>query len=111
MDPLLPVVTAPAVPLNTEIPNLTDIVSGIFSWGAGWALKRFAEGKSWEKAARRALPIVAVAVGAGAQVAYAAFVSGMDLKTAALRGAIAGGAAVWAQSVNKATVNGKVGGG
>lgn len=112
MDPTLPVPAADPIlaGLPAELPGLADIAAAVFSWLASTALKRFAKGKTWERTARRALPVLAPAVGAAVQVAYAALVTGTPLGTAALRGAIAGAAAVYAHGAHKATVKGEVGG-
>lgn len=92
-----------------ELPQVPDLVAALAAWLAGEAIKRIATGRTWETTARRLLPLIVPAVGAGVRVAVSAAVDGADWKTSLLRGAIAGGAAVYAQQLRTATKNGDVG--
>lgn len=92
-----------------ELPQVPDAAAALVAWLLPEAVKRIAAGRTWEPYARRALPLVAVAGGAAARVIAAAVLDGIPLGTAALRGAIAGGVAVYAQQIRTATIAGEVG--
>jgi hypothetical protein len=62
------------------------------------------DGNAW----RGAHCVVVLAVGAAARVGIAATIAGDDWRTALLRGAIAGGAAVYVHQLRRATVAGDV---
>jgi hypothetical protein len=92
-----------------ELPDVLDAASAAAAWAFGEAVKRAARGQPWEHHARRALPVLAPALGAAVRAGLAAAFGGADVRTAVLRGGIAGFVAVWGQNVRTSTIGGSTG--
>jgi len=93
-----------------ELPQIPDLVSTAACYGVGEAMKRirFEKNPKWNEAIRRSLPLFLPAFGAGVRTLVEVVLIGGDWKIAAIRGAIAGAAAIYAHSTRKATIQGDV---